>query len=124
MGRQEGLKRHERTCLVCGAFQIEDTRHFLVECAALEHQRQTMWKNLDECLDENSEMKRHIMFMTAGEREDFLLGSKLSSEVELSFSLSRKLEICKRKGILAMYDRRKKCLYKEVFSSGGRWRDR
>jgi hypothetical protein len=46
-GRWEGKKVEERVCKVCKTNQVEDEKHFLIECSGYDAVRQDLYKKLD-----------------------------------------------------------------------------
>ena len=46
-GRWEGKEVEERVCKVCKTNQVEDEKHFLIECSGYDAVRQDLYKQLD-----------------------------------------------------------------------------
>jgi len=44
--RRKNIARHNRICPLCDTGQVEDEVHFLANCAALQKQRDAMWREI------------------------------------------------------------------------------
>ena len=51
--RDHILHESERVCLICASGEVEDERHFLIDCAEYEDLRETMFDVVDEKMKEN-----------------------------------------------------------------------
>jgi len=48
LGRWEKLDREDRKCLVCVTGQVEDEKHYLLECYVYEREREKLFRNIKE----------------------------------------------------------------------------
>ena len=51
--RDHILHESERVCLICASGEVEDERHFLIDCAEYEDLRETMFDVVDEKMKED-----------------------------------------------------------------------
>ena len=46
VGRWRGLKREERKCTECDSGEVEDVKHFLIRCKALNREREELMEKM------------------------------------------------------------------------------
>jgi hypothetical protein len=116
-GRHSNLPRHERLCLVCNSGKVEDEFHFVMECPDLAVPRAEMWQNIENAVSDELGIALNLQLMTEQERFDMLLGKKQPFEAPntMAGTIAR--------GLVAMYEARKGCLYEDIFQpKRGGWK--
>lgn len=108
-GRQEGLARQDRVCLVCNSGRIEDEEHFVMDCEPLSKYRSQMWTRIQAAMSGRSDDARALRIASRVDKFDFVLGSKsyVTATPEMDRAIAR--------GLAEMYDERKRCLYGSNF---------
>ena len=57
-GRREKLEVEERVCDICGSGEVEDERHFMMDCVMYRKEREEMYEGIKKLYDGGMDLRR------------------------------------------------------------------